>query len=69
MTWSAAQPTTTPGRGAGYRDGMRSALAGIAANRSLAEGRPVQLAEFGLDASPIAPSGAAGLSYLYSHAP
>lgn len=37
------------GRVAGYQDGMRSALVGIAANRSLAEGRPVQLAEFGLD--------------------
>jgi predicted dehydrogenase len=35
------------GRSAGYQDGMRSALVGIAANRSLAERRPVQLAEFG----------------------
>jgi predicted dehydrogenase len=35
------------GRAAGYQDGMRSVLLGIAANRSLAEGRPVQLAEFG----------------------
>jgi predicted dehydrogenase len=37
------------GRAAGYQDGMRSVLVGIAANRSLAEGRPVQLAEFGFD--------------------
>ncbi len=37
------------GRAAGYQDGMRSVLLGIAANRSLAEGRPVQLAEFGFD--------------------
>lgn len=36
------------GRAAGYQDGMRSVIVGIAANRSLAEGRPVQLAEFGL---------------------
>jgi predicted dehydrogenase len=35
------------GRAAGYRDGTHSVLVGIAANRSLAEGRPVQLAEFG----------------------
>jgi predicted dehydrogenase len=37
------------GRAAGYQDGMRSVLVGIAANRSLAERRPVQLAEFGFD--------------------
>jgi predicted dehydrogenase len=35
-------------RAAGFRDGMHSVLLGIAANRSLAEGRPVHLAEFGL---------------------
>ena len=35
-------------RAAGFQDGMRSVLVGIAANRSLAEGRPVRLAEFGL---------------------
>jgi predicted dehydrogenase len=39
------------GRAAGYQDGMRSVLLGIAANRSLAEDRPVQLAEFGFDLS------------------
>jgi hypothetical protein len=32
----------------GYQ-GMRRVLVGIAANRSLAEGRPVQLAEFGFE--------------------
>lgn len=36
------------GRAAGFQDGMRSVLLGIAANRSLAEDRPVRLAEFGL---------------------
>ncbi|GAA3615550.1 Gfo/Idh/MocA family protein [Microlunatus ginsengisoli] len=50
------------GRAAGYLDGVRSVIVGIAGNVSLAEGRPVDTAEFGLslrsaDAEP-APAGA-----------
>ncbi|MGW1786129.1 Gfo/Idh/MocA family oxidoreductase [Streptomyces sp. NPDC002143] len=37
------------GRVADYRDGMRSTLVGIAANRSLEEERNVLISEFGLD--------------------
>lgn len=36
------------GRAAGYLDGVRSVIVGIAGNTSLAEGRPVDTAEFGL---------------------
>lgn len=36
------------GRAAGYLDGVRSVIVGIAGNKSLAEGRPVDTAEFGL---------------------
>jgi predicted dehydrogenase len=36
------------GRAAGYLDGVRSVIVGISGNRSLAEGRPVDTAEFGL---------------------
>ena len=35
------------GRAAGYLDGVRSVIVGIAGNKSLAEGRPVDTAEFG----------------------
>jgi hypothetical protein len=36
------------GRAAGYIDGVRSVIVGISGNKSLAEGRPVDTAEFGL---------------------
>ena len=36
------------GRAAGYLDGVRSVIVGIAGNKSLVEGRPVDTAEFGL---------------------
>jgi len=36
-------------RAAGFQEGMRSLLVGIAANRSLEEDRPVQISEFGFD--------------------
>ncbi|HET9646925.1 MAG TPA: Gfo/Idh/MocA family oxidoreductase [Microlunatus sp.] len=44
------------GRAAGYLDGVRSVIVGISGNVSLAEGRPVDTAEFGLalQADPIA---------------
>lgn len=37
------------GRQAGYIDGIRSVLVGVAANRSLASGKPVALTDFGLE--------------------
>jgi predicted dehydrogenase len=45
------RPTGTPDpldRRAGYRDGLRSVAVGIAANRSLQTGLPVNITEFGL---------------------
>lgn len=43
------EPSDDPlGRRAGYRDGVRSALVGIAANRSAAIGQPVRLADLGV---------------------
>ncbi|ONI75855.1 dehydrogenase [Kribbella sp. ALI-6-A] len=45
------RPTGTPDpldRRAGYRDGLRSVAVGIAANRSLETGLPVNITEFGL---------------------
>ncbi|MQA88283.1 MAG: gfo/Idh/MocA family oxidoreductase [Streptosporangiales bacterium] len=42
---TAADPL---GRRAGYLDGIRSVLVGAAANRSIATGEPVRLADFGL---------------------
>jgi hypothetical protein len=36
------------GRQAGYRDGLRSVVVGIAANSSMLTGERVQIADFGL---------------------
>lgn len=43
------------GRAAGYLDGIRSVIVGVAGNLSLAEGRPVDTAEFGLPLTPSDP--------------
>ena len=45
------------GRAAGYLDGIRSVIVGVAGNKSLAERRAVETAEFGLALEP-APSSA-----------
>lgn len=46
-------PTEDPlGRKAGYLDGIRSVLVGVAGNRSLETGQPVRLADFGFPLEP-----------------
>jgi hypothetical protein len=50
------RPGTRPdplGQAAGWLDGVRSELVGAAANRSLATGQAVHLADFGIPLRPV----------------
>ncbi|HVK35958.1 MAG TPA: Gfo/Idh/MocA family oxidoreductase [Microlunatus sp.] len=48
------------GRAAGYLDGIRSVIVGVAGNKSLAERRAVETAEFGLPLNEAAAAGVVG---------
>jgi predicted dehydrogenase len=48
------------GRAAGYLDGIRSVIVGVAGNTSLAERRPVETPEFGLPRTEAAAAGVTG---------
>ncbi len=58
---TAAGPPDPLGRRAGYGDGVRSVLVGIAANQSVATGRPVRLADLGLPFCVLDPTEKAGV--------
>ena len=59
-TCSAARPNDPLGRAAGYLDGIRSVIVGVAGNKSLAERRAVETAEFGLPLNEAAAAGVVG---------